>query len=126
AAAAKILLPPRAARARLLHPAGPPKGIEGRRVLPDVGERALAHRPEFEARNALGGVARQHPAGGRDIERATAPAADAGLWITRVIVRHDRVDDDASVVALAQLLDRRNRALDLSALWHQHGPVLQS
>src|SRR5262245_35593318 len=100
-AAAKILLAPRAACARLLHPAGATKGVEGRRVLPDVGERMLAHRPEFETRNALGGVAREHPAGRRDIERAAAPAADTRLGIARIVVRHDRVDDNASVVALA-------------------------
>src|SRR5215510_3376729 len=90
AAAAEILLPPHAARAWLLHPAGAAKGVEGRRVLPDVGQRSLAHRPEFEARNALRRVARQHLAGWRDVERATAPAADARLGITGVIVRYDR------------------------------------
>src|SRR5262245_14409350 len=78
-AAAEILLPPRAARAWLLHPAGAAKSIESRRVLPDIGKRSLAHRPEFEARNALRRVAGQHLAGWRDIERATAPAADARL-----------------------------------------------
>src|SRR5262249_10340890 len=51
-AAAEILLPPRAARAWLLHPARAAKRIEGRRLLPDIGERSLAHRPEFEAGNA--------------------------------------------------------------------------
>src|ERR687887_455192 len=85
AAAAEILLPPRAARAWLLHPARAAKRVEGRRVLPDVGERSLAHRPEFEAGNALGRVARQHLAGRRDVERAPAPAADAGLGITCIV-----------------------------------------
>src|SRR5262249_9381278 len=84
-AAAEILLPPRAARARLLHPAGAAKRIEGRRVLPDLGKRSLAHRPEFEARNALRRVARQHLAGRRDVERAAAPATDARLGITRKV-----------------------------------------
>src|SRR5262249_40995498 len=51
AAAAEIELSPRAARARLLHPCGAAEGIEGRRVCPDIGERMLAHVPEFKAGN---------------------------------------------------------------------------
>src|SRR5437899_2199476 len=126
AAAAEILLPPRAAHAWLLHPAGAAKGVEGWRVLPDVGERSLAHRPEFEARNALRGMTRQHLAGGRDVERATAPAADARLGITCKIVRHDGVDDDAPVIALAQLFDGRKRAFDLRTRRHEQRAVPQS
>jgi len=47
-------------------------------------------------------MARQHFAGGRHVERAPAPAADARLWQPRVIVRHHGVDDDLAVVTLAQ------------------------
>ena len=125
AAAAEIQLAARAARARLLHPGGAAEGIEGRRVRPDVGERMLAHVPEFEPGNRFRGVAGQHLAGGRDVERAPAPAADARLRIARVIVRHHRVDDDAAVMARAQILHRRRRALDLLAGRHQRGAVLE-
>src|SRR5215470_8571581 len=126
AAAAEVLLPACAARAWLLHPAGAAKSVEGRRVLPDVGKRPLAHRPELEARNALRRMARQHPAGGRDVERATAPAADARFGITRIVIRHDGIDDDVSVIALAQHLHDRKCALDLEARWHEHRAILQS
>src|SRR5260370_15220091 len=54
AAAAEIELPPRAARARLLHPRAAAEGIEGRRVRPDIGECLLPPGPEFKARNGLG------------------------------------------------------------------------
>src|SRR5262249_36184292 len=60
AAAAEIELPPRAARARLLHPCAAAEGVEGRRVCPDIGERTLAHVPEFKAGNRFGSVAGQH------------------------------------------------------------------
>src|SRR5262249_49138487 len=32
----------------LLHPCGAAEGVEGRRVCPDIGERSLAHVPEFK------------------------------------------------------------------------------
>src|SRR6516225_12432607 len=54
AAAAEIELATRAARARFLHPRAAAEGIEGRRVRPDIGERMLAHVPEFKTRNRLG------------------------------------------------------------------------
>jgi hypothetical protein len=56
AAAAEIEIAARAACAWLLHPCGAAEGIEGRGVCPDVGERMLAHVPEFEAGQRLGGV----------------------------------------------------------------------
>src|SRR5438067_9678675 len=49
AAAAEIQFATRAASAWLLHPCRAAKGIEGRRVRPDVGERLLAHVPECKA-----------------------------------------------------------------------------
>ena len=70
AAAAEIDLPPRTACARLLHPGGSAEGIEGRRIRPDVGERVLAHRPEFKTGNGLGSVAVQHLARRRHVQRA--------------------------------------------------------
>jgi hypothetical protein len=97
AAAAEIDLAPRTACARLLHPGGSAEGIEGRRIRPDVGERVLAHRPEFKAGNGLGRVAGQHLASRRRVQGAPPPAADAWLRKPRVIVGHDRVDDDLAV-----------------------------
>ena len=106
AAAAEVLKTSRAARARLLHPIGAAEGAERRRVFPDVGQRTLAHRPELEARKAFRRMAGQHLADGRHVERAPAPAADARLWKPRMIIRHHRVDDDATLVARAQRIDR--------------------
>jgi hypothetical protein len=68
AAAAEIELAAGAACAWLLHPCGAAEGIEGRGVCPDVGERMLAHVPEFEAGQRLGGVTGQHFARGRHVE----------------------------------------------------------
>src|SRR5262245_47601772 len=99
ATAAEIDLATRATGAWLLHPGGTAKSVESRRVRPNIGERAIAHVPEFEAGNRLGGMTGQHLARRRDIERAPAPAADARLRIAGVVVGHDRVDDDAAVVA---------------------------
>src|SRR5260370_445054 len=124
AAAAEIELSTRAARARLLHPRRAAEGIEGRRVRPDIGERMLAHVPEFKAGNRLGRMAGQHLARWRHVERAPAPAADAGLGIAGIVVRHHRVDDDAAVVARAQVLHRRHGTLDLLAARHQCGAGL--
>src|SRR5262249_23733363 len=59
ATAAEVELPTRAAGARLLHPCGAAEGIEGRGVRPDIGERSLAHVPEFEAGYRLGGMTGQ-------------------------------------------------------------------
>ena len=84
----------------------------------------LAHVPEFKAGNRLGRVAGQHLARRRHVERAPAPAADAGLGIAGIVVRHHRVDDDAPVVARAQVLHRRRGTLDLLAARHQCGAVL--
>src|SRR4029077_17879238 len=61
AAAAEIELAARAACAWLLHPCGAAEGIEGRGVCPDVGERMLAHVPEFEAGQRLGGTSWPRP-----------------------------------------------------------------
>src|SRR5262249_45259763 len=74
AGAAEIELAPRAAGARLLHPCAATEGVEGWRVRPDIGERTLAHVPEFKAGNRLGGVAGQHLARRRHVERAPTPA----------------------------------------------------
>ena len=80
----------------------PRKALKAGEFVPDVGERMLAHVPEFEPGNGFGGVARQHLAGRRHVERAPPPAADARLGKARVIIRHHRVDDDAAVMPLAQ------------------------
>ena len=63
-AAPKIELAARTACAWLLHPCGAAEGIEGRGVCPDVSERMLAHVPEFQAGERLGGVTGQHLARG--------------------------------------------------------------
>src|SRR5450631_4032188 len=104
-AAAEILLAAGAALARLLHPVGAAERYERGRGSPDVGQRVLAHGPELEPGYDLGGVAWQHAACRRDIERAATPSADAGLGEARVIVRHHRVDDDAAMVFRAQHFD---------------------
>src|SRR5580692_9620843 len=49
AAAAEIDIAPVAALARFFHPRRAAKSVERRRIFPDIGERMLAHRPEFEA-----------------------------------------------------------------------------
>src|SRR5580704_9580267 len=100
AAAAEIDVAAVAALARLLHPRRAAEGVEGRRILPDIGERMFAYRPEFKPGDRLGGVARQHFAGGRHVERAPTPAADARFWQSRVIVWHHGVDDDLAVMTL--------------------------
>ena len=125
AAAAEIDLAPRTACARLLHPGGSAEGIEGRRIRPDVGQRVLAHRLEFKTGNRLGSVAGQHLARRRHVQRAPPPTADAWLRKPRVIVGHDRVDDDLAVMPVAQFLDRRGGALNLLGARHQSCPVLQ-
>jgi hypothetical protein len=79
AASAKIQLAARATCAWLLHPCGAAEGVEGRGIRPDIGERTLAHVPEFKAGNRLGGVTGQHLARWRDIDGTTAPTADARL-----------------------------------------------
>src|SRR5262249_22309741 len=93
AASAEILVASRTGPAWLLHPLRAAKRIEGRRSCPDVAERMIAHRPEFESGDAFRRMARQNPAGRRDIERAAAPAADARLRVARIIVRNHRIDD---------------------------------
>src|SRR5919204_5371511 len=124
-AAPEVQLATRTTRAWLLHPGGTAEGIEGRGVCPDIAERMLAHVPEFEARNRLGGVTGQNLACWRHVERTAAPTAHARLWIAGVVVGHHGVDDDTAVMTRAQLLHRRGRPLDLLARWHQRGPVLE-
>ena len=82
-------------------------------------------QPEFEAGNGFGGVAGQHLAAGRDIERTPAPTADAGFRQPGVVVGHHGVDDDLAVMHFAQFLDRRGGALDLLGSRHHGGAVLQ-
>src|SRR6476619_4433364 len=103
AAAAEIQLATRAACAWLLHPCGATEGVEGRRVRPDIGERMVSHVPELKSGNRLGGVAGQHLACRRHVERAPAPTADAWLWIAGIVVRNHRIDHDAAVVTSACL-----------------------
>src|SRR5580658_3542059 len=100
AAAPEVDLTPRAAAARFQHPVGTAKGIKRRRVGPNIGERMVAHRPEFKPRDALGSVAWQHLAHGCDVEGTPSPAADAWLGQPCVVIRHDGVDDDLAVMLL--------------------------
>jgi len=61
----------------------------------------LTHIPEFKARNDFRGMARKDPARRRDIERAAAPTPDTRFGKTRVIVRHNRINDDPAVLERA-------------------------
>src|SRR5262249_136216 len=101
AAAAEIHPATRPASAWLLHPRAAAKGIEGRRVRPDVGERMLAHVPESKAGDRLGGMTRQHLPGRRHVQRTPAPTADARLRVAGIVVRNHRIDDDATMLARA-------------------------
>src|SRR6478609_7490010 len=106
AAAAEIDLAEFAGLARLLHPAGAAIAVEGLGVLPDPGDRMVgAHRLEVEPGDALGGMAGQHLAGRRDVEKLPAPAAHAFLRPQRVIVGNDVVDRQPALELLARLLD---------------------
>src|SRR6185436_21159594 len=73
AAAPEIDVTTWTARARLLHPCGAAEGVEGRRVCPDIGERSLAHVPEFKSGNRLGRVAGQHLARRCHVEGSATP-----------------------------------------------------
>ena len=73
-----------------------PETPERRRVPPDLRQRPVADRPELQAGNGFGGVARQHAAGGGDVQRAACPAAHAGLRPARIVVRDDEVDHQPS------------------------------
>src|SRR6266436_8151103 len=115
AAAAEIDVAALAALARLRQEARAPEGIEGGVMFPDLAQRMVFHRPEFEARDRLGGMARQHAAGRGHVERAAAPSADARLGEAGVIVGHNGVDDDAAMMLFAQRLDTADGLLDLLA-----------
>src|SRR4029453_5741451 len=104
AATAEIEVATRTTRARLLHPCGTAESIEGRRIRPDIGERAVTHVPEFKAGDRLSRGAGQHLPRRRHVERAAAPATDARLWIAGVVVGHDRIDDDAAVGTRAEIV----------------------
>ena len=123
AAAAPVDRAPLAGAAGLAHPFRSAKSPEGRIIAPDLGKRAVAHVPEFEARDRLGRVARQRLAGRRDVDRDPSPAARAGFWIARVIVGHDHVDDERPLEPLARLLDQRDRLHRLLFRRHQRGAV---
>src|SRR3954465_8246096 len=124
-AAAEILFAARAACAWFFHPGGAAEGIESGGIDPDIGERMLAYVPEFQVRDAFRRVAWKDLAGRRHVERAPSPSAHAWLWIARVIIRHDGIDDDPAVMAVAQLLDLLYGARDLFAARHQHGAIFQ-
>src|SRR5437016_12904536 len=83
----------------------------------------LAHVPELEPGNRFSGMAGQHLACGRHVERTATPPAEAGLWIACVIVRHHGVDDDPTLMARAQLRHGARRARDLLPGGHQRGAV---
>src|SRR5215468_8519227 len=72
AAAAEIDLTALAAPARLGQEIGPAEGIEGGVVLPNLAQRMVFHRPEFETRDRFRRMARQHAAGRRHVQRAAA------------------------------------------------------
>src|SRR5206468_8077228 len=60
AAAAEVGAAPVTAPARLGHPRFAAEGLERARAAPDVGERARLDVVEGQARNRVGGVARQY------------------------------------------------------------------
>ncbi len=67
----------------------------------------------------------QHPPRRRDVDNAARPAAHAGLRELRVVVRHDRVDDDDALVLFARLFDLLGRDHEGFAGRHQRGAVDQ-
>jgi len=70
-------------------------------------------------------VAGEHLARGCDVERAPAPAAEAGFGVPRVVVGNHGVDNDEPVVSGAQLLHMAYGAFYLLAGWHQARAVLE-
>ena len=84
-----------------------------------------AHGFEFEPGDALGGVAGQHLAGGRDVEELPAPAAHAFLRPQRVIIRHHIVDGENALQPHGGFLDDAAGLVDLLDRRHQGGAVLQ-
>src|SRR5438552_10441377 len=74
-ATAPIDLTAIAASARLAHPFGAAKRIEGRRILPDLRKALLFHVPEFKARYGFGRMTGQHPARRCHVERLASPYA---------------------------------------------------
>ena len=117
AAAAEIDLAPRTACARLLHPGGSAEGIEGRRFARMSASECS--RTDQNSRPGMDSAAWQGdlPAGVTFSD--AAPATDAWLRKPRVIVGHDRVDDDLAVMPVAQFLDRRGGTLNLLGARHQ-------
>src|ERR1700753_707866 len=80
AAAAEIDFLELAALARLRHPSGAAIAVERLGVLPDPADRMVrAHVFEFQPGDALGGMAGQDLASGRDVEELPPPAAHALL-----------------------------------------------
>ena len=91
--------PPRAAQERQgsCIQSVPRKAFEGRRSAPDLGQRTVAHDPELEARDGLGGMAGQDPARRRDVEDCAGPSRPCRPWGSgAIIVRRHVVDHDAA------------------------------
>src|ERR1700730_5245110 len=61
----------------------------------------------------------------RDVQGPATPAADTGLWKTRVIVRQHRVDYDATPVDAPEVLQLSDRMIDSFTRGHQRRAVLQ-
>ena len=125
AAAAPILLAELAALARLGHPAGAAILLKASEFSQIQAIDLLPHAVELEAGDALGGVAGQDLAGGRDVEELAAPAAHALLRPLGVIVRDHVVDDHLALEPVARFLDQPRGGIELLDGGHQRGAVLE-
>src|SRR5262249_18370863 len=124
AAPAEVVITPGTGSARLPHPVCPAEFQKCRRAMPDAFKRVLAHIPEFEAGDNLGGMTRKHPTRGGYIERASAPPADTGLGKTRVIIGNHRINNDLSTMPVPQGFDLTHGFIHLFAGRHKCVPVL--
>ncbi len=99
----------------------PCRDISGRRSSSSQMSRSFLSRTlsKRETRQRLGRVAGQHLARRRDVDDAAAPAAHAGLGALGVVVRHDEIDDEDALEALARLGDDLGAVEHLLARRHQ-------
>jgi hypothetical protein len=85
-----------AVTAWIFHPAISTKAIEGERVAPYPIKTMSTDRIELHPWNNGGGMARKGRPRRVDEDHLTTPSGDTGFRITRVIIRQDRLQLDAS------------------------------
>ncbi len=112
-----------AAGAGLRHPGGAAEAGEGGRVGPDVGEGGIGDGGERHSGDRRCRVAGQHPAGGIDVDKVSAPAAHAGLRQPGVIIGDDIIDDEAAGMRSPAPPRRRRSPLAVGPARQQRGPV---